>query len=477
MLGQNLNGIAGIIDINGSPLIGVRVYVFGDESSISKVDTTGQGSGNYASSVSLIESGTLIFSGALQKDHYPVPQKLTNARGKIVLTYDLNGVTTTREEIIRIASVKFEQDQKDSQNWKVIGTAERIGPAVTKGFGGTQQAGAPLAPGNVYSYSGRNKVWDNNQLTDSSTQPFILWGLTADTDAAEVTAITTIISAYSTAPQTNEQVASAEVQRLSASVVRVVVTWKQRNSANDVNFPASSALVSAIQANRWSVSEIIPSSASDITEANTQFAIRQNQAYLLNLQLRSLTPTQKQLISNYVNPGIQVLGLSMGGGRLVPARISGGNLQLHVLETPDGNLKFGTGFRWLTFSKQWLVSSPIRRFLVTRMLTGTTIPEYATQMGMVNNASFLGLATGTCIYEGCSFSTNIALSGTYTFFVSYHFRSDANGVYDQVPESLFLSGRACATSSTATGWQNLSTLGLSGIIQAPTQTDFSVFIT
>ena len=168
---------------------------------------------------------------------------------------------------------------------------------------------------------------------------------------------------------------------------------------------------------------------------------------------------------------------TMGGGRLVPARISGGNLQLHVLETPDGNLKFGTGFRWLTFSKQWLVSSPIRRFLVTRMLTGTTIPEYATQMGMVNNASFLGLATGTCIYEGCSFSTNIALSGTYTFFVSYHFRSDANGIYDQVPESLFLSGRACATSSTATGWQNLSTLGLSGIIQAPTQTDFSVFIT
>ncbi len=143
------------------------------------------------------------------------------------------------------------------------------------------------------------------------------------------------------------------------------------------------------------------------------------------------------------------------------------------------NKSYGSGQRLLQLGYQWLASRVLRRFSVIRDFQGTTVPEFASQLGTVNASTFLGLSAGTCLYKGMSFTTNLSLSGTRMFHLNYQFESDSAGVVEGLPSCYTNSPQVMQTSSTsgstASTWTNVSSLNLPTVV-TPATSDFSVFL-
>ena len=205
------------------------------------------------------------------------------------------------------------------------------------------------------------------------------------------------------------------------------------------------------------------------------------------------TPGLRKFVKRYINPGIGVRGRVTGAGRWVHSVIgtSSGVAQLNVLDAPTGNMPdANTSYRWITLSPIWVVNKPLRRFILTRMIPGTTLPQNSGQtiggvalpnIGDINGTqgtfnSVMGLAPFTTSYQGVFFSTNLELAGTRQFYVGYLFIEDDNGITSNIPARYFTGPQPLLTNFTGTGFVNASTLGIASVI-VPTASDFSAFVT
>jgi hypothetical protein len=235
------------------------------------------------------------------------------------------------------------------------------------------------------------------------------------------------------------------------------------------------------------VGQEFASSNSDATDADTLWAAAQSVAYIYGLRVFSIDPARKMVVYDYLNPGIQFQGLTGGDDRLVECQLSGSNVQVYVAK----NYAMAGGYRHIFLSRQRIVHKPVRRFIVSRMLKGTTLPEQSPStigtgavtmpnIGDMNSGSFQGIATNTCLYKGPAFTVNLTLSGTRTFFMGWQFFSDKNGLFTGVPTWLFNpAGLVLSTTSTvgssSPGWENIANLGLTGAITQPSASSFSAF--
>lgn len=244
-------GITGWVDFAGSLQFGAKVYAWEEDTGISSTDNTGQGSGDLSDSLALIENGNLVLTGKVRQDLFPFPATLKDASGTVTFTYNTGYGARAAVKMVatfRVKKVTTKFDEKTEGMWDLTIEADRLGALSPTGFAsnGSQPTTTARTPGNTYLYANRNKIVDPatvGPIVDQSRQMFNVWGVPADTDAAELNAIIGIIAGYSTPPQSREKVYTASVERLSSSVVRVILEWKQLTSQRAIEVPAHSVRI------------------------------------------------------------------------------------------------------------------------------------------------------------------------------------------------------------------------------------------
>lgn len=216
---------------------------------------------------------------------------------------------------------------------------------------------------------------------------------------------------------------------------------------------------------------IINSTQSADDLATTTFLTAQTESFFVNLRARKRTPGVGVVVKQYVNPGTLVISKLFSRPRYVIARINGSTVEVWVAQ----KWTRGTG-RYLYRIQRTLVNSPVRLITVRRSLTGTTVPDYPSQVNTTNAAAFLGLSAGTVYYQGAKDSTNIGISGTRPFLIDYQFINDPNGIFDFTG---FAGGLVESSASLSVGsgaWINASSITGSGFAYViPSTSDFSVF--
>lgn len=279
---------------------------------------------------------------------------------------------------------------------------------------------------------------------------------------------------------TGLQIVSVENQKIDRVLQKTKYDFGVTNSVQKVQIAGTDSLRSGIQADRDAITVLQNSTATDQVFASaTYLSIGPTTPNLLNLMVKSQDPYRKKVTQNLINPGIQVLSISSGGARYVEYQTSGSTIYVWVQK----NDKYGDGgFRRIQLSRQNVWNKPIRRFILSRMrFVAPPIPEYATQFGTTNAATFLGLSAGTVKYNSCSDSTKLITPtpANQAFFLGYHFESDALGFIQQLPENWFRQPIYCATSVTTEGaWVDASTLNLplASPLALATTSDFNNFL-
>lgn len=228
---------------------------------------------------------------------------------------------------------------------------------------------------------------------------------------------------------------------------------------------------SAIEPFTRVVMEIIDNVGStDDTLANTYWATFQSENFAYRLRAARLNDQKAVIIKEYVNPGKGLVADLHGIGEYQIGRVNSGNIQVYVAEV----LTRGSSKKWLRLGRS-RKRRIAREFTISRLLSGTIVPDFASQIEDTNNASFLNLAAGEVMYMGAHVRTNIGLSGTWAFYMDYRFLWLSGGHYaidgwaEWVPTT---------ASPTAGAWATVSSLTGTGLTAtAPTQSDFSGFLT
>lgn len=489
-MGRNA-GIEGIVDIAGSPSFGVKVLFWAEDTNVGSVDNTGQGDTDLGDSLSLIENGNVIIRGKVRVDLFPFPSQLKNAQGTVTFYLDksLPGsgkVDVKMSATYRFEKVKAEYAEAKEKTWDITLVGQRVSELTPSGFANnaTVPTVTARAAGNKYLYNGRNKLYDANTLVTYAVQVFNVWGLSADTDAAEVTAITSILSAYSTAPITSLKQHTASCQRLSSGVVRITLRWSLRSTADDVLFPLTQSTRSALNGYNDSVGSLVLTGAtlSVATQINTLYQAFTAENFMWALHLRKNSDGKAIAKYEYRNPGIEER-ISARGSRWVEARVDSGNVQVYVVS----NIPGGTGYRKIRFSPVKVQNRKVRSFVILRNLNSPTVPEDSgssiggttlPNIGTINNATFQGIPAGQCIYDGPHMTVHLGMPGITSFpmMVGWRFRSDSLGIVEGIPQRMFNTTWNLPIAYTGSGWTNVSTLGAPFTsIVVPTSGDFTAF--
>lgn len=256
-----------------------------------------------------------------------------------------------------------------------------------------------------------------------------------------------------------------------------------RSHADDLLFPATKSFRSAQSPYMDYAAQLVAASGDIATQANTLWAAFQSVNYALGLWLYPRTDGLRKVVYIYRNPGIMFRGASGGGERLVMSKLNGTNPQVYVVS----NLSLGSGWRQVRLSRVTVHDSTFREFSITRLITGTTIPEaYPSTINSVElphkgdillngSNSFLGLADSTCQYKGPAYRTNLSLSGTLPFFMRYTLKQDDQGFAQGLPERYFHEPQYFNTSATNLGWTNVSTLNIPDV-SVPGGHHFQAFV-
>lgn len=199
-------------------------------------------------------------------------------------------------------------------------------------------------------------------------------------------------------------------------------------------FNSAQRLEAARTVSRRSASEffdqygtVLVSSLDDDAVATAQFAIAVGESNFVDLEVQSLTPNRKIMVSRFQDVGTRVIGSTMGGPRYLPAIMTSGTIKIYI---PKVQSMYGTWKRALHQSVYYK-SKPRRRLRVRRVLNqAAPVPDHAAYVGYVNSDTFLGLAAGTVIYKGAEYDINVAASGTLPMVIDYIFETDAAGFFD-----------------------------------------------
>ncbi len=337
------------------------------------------------------------------------------------------------------------------------------------------QLTSSLGTGNLYQTV---YTFSKNDSKDSRTIPST-WTL-RDPQTLNSQASVSLIDSTPSLPAGYKEVARrTQIITGDAGHTQTTIQGALRDSADEVLFPRARQFRSAFSPWISSIPEIVATSGDLPTQATSLWASFQSVVGANGLTLLPITDNKRVAIYEYINPGIGIEG-STGGGRYLQTKLNGTNPQVYVVS----NISRGSSQRKIQLARQWVTDKPIRRFLLVRLLQGTTLPEqYPSQIngvdmptiGDVNSSTFLGLAAYTANYEGPAYQSNLALSGTLSFFMSYHIRSDPAGIAQGLPDAWFNRPLLLPTSATNVGWTNVSTLGLADV-STPAASSFAAFL-
>ena len=479
MIGAGRNsGVTGYVDIQGTPAFTVKVYTFQDVTEASTTDTTGRGSGSFDTSIGGIDSGTLLLRGKVQRKGYPAPANLRNASGSITLTYDVSGNTpVTKTQTIRILRCEFLFNIKDEANWDVTITAQRTGNTAYTGWGGDQITPSEPAAGNSLLYPGSTKLIDANKISEDSIQRIAVWGLSADTDAAEITSVSATLAIYATPPQTSEKVFNTSFERINSVSGIVTITWRLSDTLDEVQLPLTISDRSAQEPWTDMVCAVVACASTDAVAdlATNYWNAFQSADFAYKVTLTKINPIRARVLYFYRNPGVLVNGYTSGQIENVRAYCDGSTVYVFVKDAIQ--IASGVYHIFLAESRQ-IVS--VRRFRVHRQYTGSTIEDQQSLLGHTNDATFLGIGAGKVLYEGAEYETNIGLTypGNYPIGIVYNFREEEVVLSDgSTYSNLFmLDGWLSDFRSSAGGggWVDATTYGMT--VGLPTQSNFDVFI-
>jgi len=494
-------GVTGIVDcvINGVTVnFGMQVYIWDEDTAVSTVENTGQGSNDLGASLNLIENGNVLLRGKVRKDLIPFPNALKDAQGTVTFTLSKGIPGGGQADVNMVATYRFNQvkvhyDDPKETMWDMTIGGPRVSALVASGFANNASSSTltPNGSGNTYLYSGRQKLYDPNALVNTSDQPFNFWGLSADTDAAELTALGQMLAYWVTPPQASQKVHSVSVERLSSVVMRVRVHWGMLNTADEIIVPRTNSVRSYTEAFTDEQAFLVATNGTMTTAALANQIANSSQGvnYLASIIAQLRTPNINFVVAKYYNPGQLWRGSTKSGARQVKAQMSGSNAQLYV----DRVVQYTTGSNPRGLIYLGIVddySVVIRDFMLFRMFTCTTIPEFGTvtvngvsktlpQLGQMNSGTWQGLAAGTVVYQGAQFKVKIdqLTNGALTMLMGYKFHVNTYGIINGVPTSYIRRAymrQFSGSFPSDQSWVNASTLGFPNVTQ-PTSASFTDF--
>ncbi len=477
--GHDPGGVSGIIDVPGfSGKIEVYIRDFKNAFITEYHNITGPGDAQQTKGYGSNVGGTFTCDGDVREDQYPFPVNLNNVKGNITIQMD-TGCSILIPILIESLAL-LHRSEKDNV-WKVAVAAHKDGAFSYPGWNGTLQVYSAPTLSIKEINAGTVKVLDANNLYTHYPVRYLL-PLSASTNAAISNAVTNFIS-VTAAPATGLKFATAAVHRLDDKAAFMLGDWSLLSTADRVTIPHLHSFRSNNGPATDSVGTLTAASSTVAIQSNTLFAAWQANAFADSVTLEAKNDLERVAIYHYFNPGVQVIGESGPLNELMPARFSGGSIQLFVMEN---YLPFSTSTRrWIRLSKMRLTGATVRRFKILRMIVSTVLPDQSptTINGVTlplfrqtNNASFLGLAAGTCQYLYATYSVNISAAGTFNFKMEYHFEENSSGFFDNVPDNLFKGPQWFTTASTTKmDWVNSSALNVSTITQ-PSQASFAAFV-
>lgn len=434
-------------------------------------------------------SGHFEYSGSLQLASAPMPFNQKYNRGTLTLTQQISQSGTPLDYIklpITINKSEFSFNEKTKDTWNVTGAGVVNGTTATMTWMGNPITLSTATANFLQTDVGLSKTVDPLNNITSATQRFDYEGV-PDNDTGEFLATLTVLASL-IAPIDGLKIHSGRFTRTDSVGGEIAVDWRQRDTDDDINFPATFSSRSADQPNIDHDAQRLNSTASTAAFANQLFLAFQGTPYAKSLSVRPLsdggTISQYAVVFNYYNPGALVTGDTFGGGREVSAMVSGSNAQMWA----QTNYAYGT-LRQIQFSKRVVYGSCIREFILFRQLTGTTIPEQSPStingvtlplIGQTNGSSFLGISAGHCLYQGVHFKVNLGTTtaGNAPIAVGYKFYSDTLGIIDGVPDILFTRPYTTFSSDTATQphWMNVSNFSMASDIVVPGTASFDAFV-
>ncbi len=471
----------------------MQAYGWGYSQNFAPIDRSGRVASPYFRLNDLRGSGTI--EGKVQLNAPPQSAGMKYNRGTITLTQQIAGNGSAVDYIAipcLFNNTKFSIDDKTKDTWDVSCNFVVSGTSGTFTWNGNLITYSQPSPNNAETYQGLTKTYDPNNNVNAATQRFDCEGV-PDNNTGEIATIIALIAGLTTPPEPGLKIFATNWQRSDTAGGQVVIDWRQKNSSDYINFPATHSTRAGDRPFVDTDPYILYSTANTPTFANMLWAAFQGQAFADGLTVRPLstggTSNQYHVVYEYNNPGATVDGRTWGGGREVFAITSGTNSQLYATQNWawGDNATSGSTKRQIFFSPQVVYGSSVREFILFRQLSGTTIPEQNPAtinaitlplIGQTNGEPFLGIGIGKVLYEGVKYRVNFGLtaSGAFPIAIGYKFYCDTLGIVDNVPDILFTRPWYITTTddNSQPHWMNTSGLGLPDI-NIPSTASFLAF--
>jgi hypothetical protein len=264
------SGLTGVLDITGTPIVGVRVLAWARNEESPLVDRTGP-TDQRKVFVHTAGTGGLVFQGKVARSVYPAPDNLYGQAGTVTLQQD---GSTHREVLgVQISSIKFSFNEKTADFWDVSGSCAVTSADLT--WSGTQ-ATADLAPAydRKETNEGRTKFGDPNEMQAGATQRFDIVGMNGGDDDFEWNEILNQIAAATTLPFPNAKLRLVSLARPDYFRAIVTTQWGYTDTIDDQVFPRTQ----------------VTDDPSHLTRTETQAAVNDPApASTLSLQTRRTT--------------------------------------------------------------------------------------------------------------------------------------------------------------------------------------------
>jgi hypothetical protein len=247
-----------------------------------------------------------------------------------------------------------------------------------------------------------------------------------------------------------------------------IISGGLSSTADDVLNAGNVSTRSALEAFTRVTLELVDTTDSTEDVAVDNWAAFQATAFAYRMTVRKIRPGKALITREFLDPGVGVVSDVYGLPQYQVARNNDGTVEVFVRQV----LTRGSGLSWLRLGRSNR-RRVAREFTLSRLFSGTTVPDHQDLVETCNNATFLGLPEGSVMYLSGKVRTNIALSGTYPFWMDYRFLWISGGHY-----SIDGWGPVIHTSaSISAGWVDASTLTGSGIVASvPDESDFSPFL-
>ena len=221
------------------------------------------------------------------------------------------------------------------------------------------------------------------------------------------------------------------------------------------------------------IAAIVSSTTSASGIANSDFASALGTAYLDGVSVQKLDDNHALITEDYINPGITMQGSTQYYPRTILAKLDGSIVKAYVRKVRTRGSSYRLEVVPSTTMQYYRRFAIVRRKgPITSSISSPAIPDYASIQGQTNSAPFLGYPTGTVMYVGAEYASNIGISSQYPNMV-YIFIQDPVGYFelqgfdtDVIVSSL--------TGITANAWNDVTKLNMTYTV-AP-QTSFDGFL-